>query len=91
MASAEHTQDLLQRAGFSEVRTEEVPVRAELPDAQEYLSFIQDTAGPLGLARQGLSEADREVVRADVEDSLGRFAVDDGYELPCVSLCAAAN
>ena len=90
MASAERTQDLLQRAGFSEVRTEEVPVRAELPDAQEYLSLIQDTAGPLGLALQGLSEADREAVRADVEDSLGRFAAEAGYVLPGSALCAVA-
>jgi ubiquinone/menaquinone biosynthesis C-methylase UbiE len=90
MASAERTQDLLERAGFSELRTEEVPVRAELPDAQEYLSLIQETAGPLGLALQELSEADREVVRADVEDSLGRFATEEGYVLPGSALCAVA-
>ena len=90
MASPERTQDLLERAGFSEVRTEEVPVRAELPDAQEYLSLIQDTAGPIGLALQGLSESDREVVGADVEDSLRRFAAEEGYVLPGSALCAVA-
>jgi hypothetical protein len=46
MTSAERTTRLLEGAGFSEVRTEEVPVRFVLPDVDEYLSLIADTAGP---------------------------------------------
>jgi hypothetical protein len=30
-------------------------------------------------------------VRAEVEDSLGRFTAGDGYVLPGVALCAAAG
>jgi hypothetical protein len=36
MASAERTTALLERAGFSEVRTEEVPVRFEIPDSVDH-------------------------------------------------------
>ena len=91
MASAERLEGLLRGAGFAEVRTEEVPGRFVVPDADEYLSLIADTAGPIALALRGLSESDRGAVKADVEDSLRRFATGGGYELPCVALCAVAS
>lgn len=91
MASSERTEALLSGAGFGEVRTEEVTGRFAVPNVDEYLSLIADTAGPIGLALRKLSEPDRAVVRAEAEDSLGRFAVDGGYEVPAVSLCAFAS
>jgi SAM-dependent methyltransferase len=91
MASAQRTEGLLRRAGFAEARTEELPGRFVLPDIDEYLSVIADTAGPFALALRGLDAPDRAAVRTDVEDSLRRFAVDGGYELPCVALCAVAR
>jgi ubiquinone/menaquinone biosynthesis C-methylase UbiE len=91
MGSAERTTALLEGAGFSRVRTEEVPVRFEVPDAEEYLSLTADTAGPIGLALRGLSDADREAVTADVRDALARFATEHGYAVPGVALCAVAD
>ncbi len=91
MASAERVEGLLRGAGFAEVRTEEVPGRFVIPDVDEYLSMIADTAGPIGLALRGLAEPDRAAVRTHVEDSLRRFATGDGYELPCVARCAVAR
>jgi SAM-dependent methyltransferase len=91
MASAERLEELLQDAGFAEVRSEEVPVRFDVPDVDEYLSVISDTAGPIALALRGLAEPDRAAVRTDVEDSLQRFAIEAGYELPGVALCAVAS
>jgi SAM-dependent methyltransferase len=58
MARAERTTALLENVGFAEVRTEEVGVRFVLPDVDEYLSLIADTAGPLGLALRELSDPD---------------------------------
>lgn len=60
-------------------------------DLDGYLGLIADTAGPIGLALRGLSEADHAAVRAEVEYSLGRFATDAGFELPTVALCAVAS
>ncbi|MGH2802272.1 MAG: class I SAM-dependent methyltransferase [Thermoleophilaceae bacterium] len=91
MASAERTEELLRGAGFGEVRTEEMPGRFVLPDVDEYLSVIADTAGPIALALRGLLESDRAAIKAEVEDSFARFAADGGYELPCVALCAVAR
>ena len=91
MASAERTTALLEGAGFSEVRTEEVDVRFVLPTVDEYLSAIADTAGPIALALRRLSGAQRADVRAEVEDSFTRFEAADGYELPGVAVCAIAS
>jgi hypothetical protein len=82
---------LLRDAAFAEVRIEEVHGRFLIPDVDEYLSVIADTAGPIALALQGLEEADLAAVRAEVKDSLGRFTADGGYELPCVAVCAVAS
>jgi hypothetical protein len=67
-----------------------VPVRFEAPDAEGYVSLIADTAGPLGLALQRLSEADREVVASDAAQGLARFVTARGYVVPGVALCAIA-
>jgi ubiquinone/menaquinone biosynthesis C-methylase UbiE len=91
MASADRTTALLERAGFAGVRTEEVAVRFEVPDTDGYLSLVADTAGPLGLALQALSESDRDAVKADVEDSIARFRSGRGYEFPGIALCAAGH
>jgi SAM-dependent methyltransferase len=91
MASAERTTGLLRDAGFTEVRTEEVPVRLAVPDVDEYIALVGDTAGPIALALRGLSEADRADLRADVEDALGPFTAATGYVLPGVALCAVAR
>jgi hypothetical protein len=91
MSSPERTTALLERAGFSNVRTEEVSVRFEPPNVDDYLSLVSDTSGPLGLALRGLPETDRAAVKADVEDALARFAAERSYELPGVALCAVAD
>jgi SAM-dependent methyltransferase len=91
LASPERVEGLLRGAGFTEVRTEEVPGRFVVPDVDEYLSLIADTAGPLALTLRELAEPDRAAVRADVEEALRRFAAAEGYELPCVALCAVAG
>lgn len=46
LGSPEGTRVLLERAGFSSVRTEEVPVLFELAGVDEYLGLVGDTAGP---------------------------------------------
>jgi ubiquinone/menaquinone biosynthesis C-methylase UbiE len=91
LASAERTDALLRGAGFDEVRTEEVPVRFVVPDADEYLAMTADTGGPIAPVLRGLDAADRAAIKADVEDALRRFATEAGHELPGVALCAVAK
>lgn len=91
MASPERTEALLRGAGFESVRIEEVPARFGLPSAEEYVAMVADTAGPLALALRQLDEEERAAITADAADSLQRFAVDGGYEIPGVVLAAVAS
>lgn len=91
MASEERTTGLLTGAGFDEVRVEEVPARFAFADADEYLAFLGDTAGPLALALRSLSDDERDQLEAQVREALAPFARDGGYELPGLSLVAVAG
>jgi SAM-dependent methyltransferase len=91
MASAERTRNLLEAAGFGEVRIEEVPGTFQLPGIDDYFGFIADTAGPIAMVLRGLSAAEREAVEAQTEATLERFAAEGGYRIPGVALCAAAS
>jgi hypothetical protein len=91
MASEERTTGLLEGAGFSEVRTEEVPARFSFAAVDEYMSFVGDTAGPIALALRELSEEERESIKVQLEEAFAPFATDRGYELTGVSLAAVAS
>jgi len=59
LADPARTERLLREAGFTDVRTEQVPITFPVTDAAGYLAFIGDTAGPLALAIPGRSAEDR--------------------------------
>lgn len=92
LADPEQVKGVLRDAGFGQAQAEEVPLTFPVPNADGYLEFMADTAGPIAIALQGLSEDQRAEVLADVEDSLVRFAADGpGYPLPGLAVCAVAS
>ena len=92
MADPERVKGLLRGAGFEAARVADVPLSFPVPNAEEHLAFVADSAGPLAMALRGLSEDQRAEVLGDVEDSLGRFAADGGgYPLPGLALCAVGS
>lgn len=91
LANPERLKALLEGAGFADVRIDEVSGRFAIPNVEEYVQVIADTAGPIGLAVQALSDSDRQAVTAQCEAALEPFAVDTGYEIPCVAVCAVAT
>ena len=91
MSNPERTTQLLRDASFADARAQEVPIWFVVPNVDEYIALIADTAGPLGLAVRSLPEPDLMALKSDVEDAFGRFATGDGYALPGVALCAVAR
>jgi SAM-dependent methyltransferase len=91
MARDEVVRELLEGAGLTVLRIEEVPIRFVYESLDDYIVRAKDTAGTF--ARVWREVADRE--RADMESQLGDafapYAVDGGYELPGVALCASAR
>jgi SAM-dependent methyltransferase len=91
MAAPERTRALLEGAGFAEIRTEEVGVRFPFRDVDEYMRWAIDMAGPIAIVLSGLSEDEREALKEELEPAFRPFAVDGGYELAGVALCALAR
>jgi ubiquinone/menaquinone biosynthesis C-methylase UbiE len=91
MASQERTRALLEEAGFTAVGTEEVPVRWAFGDLDEYERWITEVAGAFALVVRGLSEQEREALKAQLGEAFAPFAADGGYELPGVALCGIAG
>lgn len=91
MAGPERVQELLEGAGFDAVRVTEIPVRFRLADLDEYLTITSDTAGPIAMVLQRLSDRQRAALETSLEQALRPFAADGGYELPGLALAAAAT
>ena len=91
MASEEQTRALLEGAGLTAVHTEEIPVRFTFRDLDDYTTYATDTGGPAALVLRGLPEDERDTLKTQLGAAFAPFAVDGGYEIPGVALCAAAD
>ncbi|MGH3837977.1 MAG: class I SAM-dependent methyltransferase [Pseudonocardiaceae bacterium] len=89
MASEERTRALLEDAGFTAVRTKEVPTRFAFHDVDDYVRYASDS--PFAIVLRGLSEREHEAIKAQLAAAFVRFAADGGYELPGVALLAVAS
>lgn len=90
LADAGKLSEALGAAGFGEMRLEEVPVHYVASDIDAYLDFVGDTAGPIGLAIQGLDAEQRAVIAAGVRDQLRPYVAPGLIDVPAVALCAVA-
>jgi hypothetical protein len=91
MASEERTRGLLEAAGFTDVRAEDVPVRLVFRDVDEYERWGREVGGQFGAVLRGLPESELEALRAALGEAFDRFAADGSYVLPGIALCAAAS
>jgi SAM-dependent methyltransferase len=90
MASDEQVRELVEGAGFAIEGLEDVPVLFHYENVDEYVVTARDTGGMFARAWGDASEEEREKVTAQLTEAFAPFAVDGGYELPGVALCAAA-
>ncbi|MGH2796933.1 MAG: class I SAM-dependent methyltransferase [Gaiellaceae bacterium] len=91
MASEEGTRALLEGAGFTAMRTEEVPVRFAFRDLDDYERWVREVAGAFAMVVRGLSEQEREALKGQLGEAFAPFVADGGYELPGVAVCAIAG
>ena len=90
LGDAEQVRELLEGAGFADVRVEDVASRFSFPDVDEYLAIHADASGPLALVLQGLSARERAAVAESIGAALAPFRAGAGYEVPGVSVVAVA-
>jgi alkanesulfonate monooxygenase SsuD/methylene tetrahydromethanopterin reductase-like flavin-dependent oxidoreductase (luciferase family) len=92
MASDERMQALLDGAGFTIERVEDVAVRFRYGDVDEYVLHARDTGGMFAKVWQGASDEERRAITAQLADAFVPFAVGGGgYELPGMAACVVAS
>jgi SAM-dependent methyltransferase len=91
LAEEERLRGLLDGAGFAVARVEDVPVHFVFDDVDEYIAGSRETGGMFARTWRDASDDDREALRTGLAERFAPFAVDGGYELPGVALCAAAR
>jgi SAM-dependent methyltransferase len=91
MASEERTRALLEGAGLTAVRTEEVPMRWTFRNLDEYERWVTEVAGAFAMVVRGLSADERDALMSQLAEAFVPFAADGGYVLPGAALCAVAS
>lgn len=91
MASEERTRALLEDAGFTEVRTDEVSVRFAFRDIDDYERWVTDLSGSFAMVLRGLPGGELEAIRAELRTAFEPYVTQQGYELGGVALTAVAS
>lgn len=91
MGDRARLRELLEGVGFSTVRVEDVEVRFTFRDADEFVEWASETAGPFASVIRDLSDGERNALKTQLETAFGPFEAEGGYELPGVSLTAVAS
>ena len=84
-------EDAYERAGFHDVETRRMAAPLRLPSAAECVRFQQESFGALHQMLAGLSAEGREEAWREIEQELGRFEGEGGFEGPCELLIAAGT
>lgn len=83
--------EALLRTSFDHVQVETVPVKFRYGSFGEYCRVMTNLGARLRETLAGLDDATRDKVEAETKATLEPFARDGAYELPGVSLVAAAS
>jgi SAM-dependent methyltransferase len=90
LANEERLRGLLEGAGFTVERMEDVPVGFTYSDVDDYVDRAKDTGGGFATVWRQAPEGERAAITAQIAEAFAPYAVDGGYELPGVTLCASA-
>jgi SAM-dependent methyltransferase len=82
---------LLEGAGFTVERVEDVPVLHTYDDVDDYITASNQTSGMFSRIWQETSDDEREAITTRLAEDFAPFAVDGGYALPGVTVCASAT
>ena len=91
LAKVDELRPLVAAAGFSSLRVEDVPVTNEYPSVDEYVRRSSEMGGMFSRAWANASEGEQEELKDEIRDAFAPYAVDGGYALPGVALCAVAS
>jgi SAM-dependent methyltransferase len=91
LADEDGLRGLLADAGFENASIQEVPVRADYADLDDYVRRSSELGGMFSRAWQAMSEDDRDAVIEELRQALEPFLVDGGYRIPGLAVCVLAG
>lgn len=91
LADKKELHALVEGAGFTNVRIDEVPVRSDYRDVDEYIRRSTEMGGMFSRAWTAAPEYERDAMTKELRGAFEPFAVDGGYELPGVAICVLAS
>jgi SAM-dependent methyltransferase len=91
LADEDELRPLLTEAGFTSFRFEDVPVLNRYASVDDYVTRAAEMGGMFSRAWSTASGGEQEEMKDELRDAFAPFAVDRGYELPGLSLCAVAS
>jgi SAM-dependent methyltransferase len=91
LGDEERLRRLVEGAGFTHVRTEEVAVSNDYSSVDEYVRRSSEMGGMFSRAWADAPEEERQRMKGEFSEAFAPFAVDGGYKLPGVTICAVAS
>jgi hypothetical protein len=91
LAEDERLRGVVEGAGFTIERLEEVDAHFSFSDVDDYVTVASDTGGQFGKAWAAASEEDRLAMKAELEQRFEPFRVADGYAFTGVAACVLAS
>ena len=74
--------DTFNRAGFADVSVRTVPIQRHLPSAADAIRSMRNSASDVSKFMSRLSDADRKLAWAEIEQQLRQFEGPNGFEAP---------
>ena len=91
LGSEEHLGSLLDEAGFTDTRFDDVPVRFVYEDVEDFVATSREMGGAFGAAFGSAAPADQAAIVEELRASFVPFTTANGLELPGVALVALAR
>jgi SAM-dependent methyltransferase len=91
LADESRLQGLLEGAGFTVERVEDIPVLFTYDDVDHYVAAARETGGMFARIWNATSDEEHVAIEAGLVKGFAPFAVDGGYELPGVAVGVSAS
>ena len=87
----ERLRDVVEGAGFTVERIEDVEAHFRYDDVDDYLRVARETGGQFARAWDGASDEQRAAMTAELEERFQQFRTEDGYAMTGVAACVLAS
>jgi ubiquinone/menaquinone biosynthesis C-methylase UbiE len=91
LAKPDDNRDLLDRAGFSDVRVEEIETAFRYDDFDDYWRVQSEVAGPIAVLLAALPVGEVDAIKAALEPAVAPFRSDEGLRLPSLAVVVSAT